>query len=283
MRATWLLATLTLAFAAAGGASGWWVKGHETITEAAAARLPEGMPPFFRAGGKAMAHFAGDPDRWKNREATYLRAGESPNHFIDLEDLQGKDLPEDRYKAASLLLRLKQRPERTGILPYALMEGYERLACAFYDLRQDPNNEAIRMKCLVYAGNLAHYTGDTAMPLHTTRDFDGRKGTDGTVEQKGIHAKIDAFPEKNNFTAEEIGRGLETKSIDDVWAHVRQAIHESHKHVGRCYELDKAGAFDKPTAESRAFILERCQAAAQLTLDLWYNAWLRSAKLPAHY
>src|SRR5207302_417014 len=62
----------------------WWVKGHETIAEAAASRLPESMPAFFRGAGKHLAHFAGDPDRWKNREANYSRAGTSPDHYIDL-------------------------------------------------------------------------------------------------------------------------------------------------------------------------------------------------------
>ena len=121
------------------------------------------------------------------------------------------------------------------------------------------------------------------MPLHTTRDFDGRTQPDGTVKQKGIHAKLDAFPEKNKITPEEVCRGLEAKKIDDVWAHVMKFIDESHTHIPKCYELDAAGAFDKPTEESRAFILARVRAGAQLTLDLWYNAWLRSEKLPAHW
>src|SRR5437763_9082952 len=119
------------------------------------------------------------------------------------------------------------------------------------------------MKCVVYAGCLAHFTGDAAMPLHTTRDFDGKKGANGTIVQRGIHAKIDAFPEKNGLTPEEMARGLEPKPIDDLWAYVKQRILESHALVGRCYELDVAGAFDQPTPESRVFILERCRVGAQ--------------------
>src|SRR5438128_1961207 len=101
-------------------APGWWVIGHGTVAEAAASRLPDSMPQFFRSAGKHLAHLAGEPDRWKNRDARHLYAAEAPNHYIDLEDLQGNSLPADRYQAASLLLRLKQKPERTGMLPYAL-------------------------------------------------------------------------------------------------------------------------------------------------------------------
>jgi hypothetical protein len=263
----------------------WWVKGHATITEAAAARLPDELPAFFRNGGKHMAHFAGDPDRWKNREASFLRAAEEGNHFLDTEDLDGKPLPAThRFDAIRLIAgELKKEPNKVGFLPYAIMENYDKLTVAFYDHRQEPNNPAVPMKCLVHGGVLAHYTADAAMPLHTTRDYDGRPQPDGTVKQKGIHAKIDAFPEKFGLTAEEICRGLEAKKIDDVWGHVNKFIAESHTHVGRCYELDAKGAFDTPTDESRAFILARCKAGAQLTLDLWYTAWLRSTKLPPHW
>jgi CRISPR/Cas system CSM-associated protein Csm3 (group 7 of RAMP superfamily) len=65
--------------------------------------------------------------------------------------------------------------------------------------------------------------------------------------------------------------------------YVLQFIQESHKHVSRCYDLDAEGAFDRATPESRAFIMERCRAGAQFTMDLWYHAWLRSATMPKHY
>jgi hypothetical protein len=192
-------------------------------------------------------------------------------------------LPADRYQAASMIARLKHRPDRTGMLPYAIMENYDRLSCAFFDYRADPENPAIKAKCIVYAGILSHFTGDCAMPLHTTRDYDGKKDADGKLVQRGIHAKIDAFPEKNNFKPEEICRGLEPKSIADVWSHIVGTIQESHTHIQRCYELDESGAFVKPTDESRKFIMDRVRVGAQFTMDLWYSAWLRSAKMPAHY
>jgi hypothetical protein len=267
---------------------GWWVKGHEAIARAADTPLPAEMPEFFRtpAAAEVLAHLAGDPDRWKNKDTAFLRAAESPDHYIDLEDLQGNELPVDRYKATALLSELGQRPERTGMLPYAIMEHFDRLTIAFYDYRQeapDKKSEATRMKCLIYAGVLCHYTGDAAMPLHTTRDYDGRKGPDGQLKQRGIHARIDGFPEKQGLTAEEISRGLEPREIPDVWTHVRKVIRESHQFVDQCYELDAAGAFVKPTDKSRVFIMERCRAGAQFTMDLYYTAWKKSAQLRPPY
>jgi hypothetical protein len=68
-----------------------------------------------------------------------------------------------------------------------------------------------------------------------------------------------------------------------VWAYVQQRIEESHTFVEKSYAIDAAGGFDKPTPESREFILQRCRAAAQFTMDMWLNAWLKSATMPAHY
>jgi hypothetical protein len=279
-----LLAVLAIVGLSVTGACwAWWVNGHASIAEAATGSLPADMPAFFRAANRSLGHLAGDPDRWKNRSCTFLRAAEAPDHYIDLEDYQGKDLPADRYKAIALLQSLKQKPDRVGMLPYAIMENYDRLSCAFYDYRADKDNPAIRAKCIVYAGILSHLTGDCVMPLHTTRDYDGRRDKEGKLQQKGIHARIDSFPEKHGLTSEVIGRGIKARKIDDVWAHVLERVRESHKLVGRCYEMDKAGGFDRPTVESRKFILERCRAGAQFTADLWYTAWQRSATMPKHY
>jgi len=284
MRRWVLLGAVAAAGLFAGLAPGWWVKGHESITEAAAARLPDDVPGFFRAAGKSLAHFAGDPDRWKNRDTPFLRGAEESNHYIDLEDLGGRPLPAtNRFAGMTLMRDLKKEPNRVGLLPYAIAEGYERLACAFADHRRAPDSEPVRMKCLVYAGTMAHYTTDAAMPLHTTVDFDGRVRPDGTKKQRGIHAKLDAFPEKFKLTPEEICRGLEPRPVDDVWKHVTAFIAESHTHIDKSYELDAAGAFETPTDESRKFVLDRCRAGAQLTLDVWWAAWKKSEKLPPPY
>lgn len=267
-----------------GVAPAWWVKGHESITEAAAYVLPDEVPAFFRAAGRSLAHCAGDPDRWKNKEAEFLKAVVAPDHFLDLEDLNGNPPPRSRFVAYTLMKSLNRDPEKVGSLPWAILESYEKLMCAFYDYRNEPSNPAVAMKAIVYGGNLAHYTTDAAMPLHTTRDYDGRKGPDGKMTQKGIHAKIDGFPELNNFRPEEICRGLEARAVEgDVFDHVIAFIKESHTHVEECYRLDAAGAISTPTDESRKFIMARCRAGAQLTVDLWYTAWLRSEKLPKPY
>jgi len=279
-----LLILLVVGASLANLARAWWVNGHATLVEAAASALPDDMPEFFRKAGKALGHFVGDPDRWKNPSAKFLRAGTSADHFLDLEDVEGKDLPSDRYQAIELLQSIKKRPEKVGMLPYAIMENYERLACAFYDFRQDPENEAIRWKCLLHAGVMAHYTTDLCMPLHTTVNYDGMK-IDGKIKQKGIHARLDSFPEKFNFKAMDLAKGLKANKMDSdvVWNKVIESIRDSHRHIATCYELDLKNNFTEPTEESRKFVSERCRMGVQLTMDIWYSAWHKSATMPKPY
>lgn len=275
--------TFMLILAAAAPSPAWWIKGHGLIAEAACKALPDDMPPFFRAAGKTLNHLAGEPDRYKNRAAEFLRVSEAPDHYIDLEEYGGETLPRNRFRALELARRRGVAPDKAGFLPYALMEHFDRLTLAFGDYRRDPTNEAVRLKCIAYAGVLSHYTGDACMPLHATRDYDGRPGLDGRIQQKGIHAKIDGFPETHGFSAEEISRDVIPTKIDDVWRHSLDVIQESFHNVERCYEIDIAGGFDKPSEASRAFIMNHCRRGARFTAELWYNAWLKSATLPAPY
>src|SRR5687767_8538953 len=122
-RSAWVvLGVVATAVLVGGLAMAWWSGGHETVAEAAAARLPDEMPAFFRRGGKELAHFSVDPDRWKNRGMTFLRRAEEGNHFLDLEDLDGKTLPTThRFDAMKMLYTdLKKEPNKVGLLPYAI-------------------------------------------------------------------------------------------------------------------------------------------------------------------
>lgn len=262
---------------------GWWVDGHARIAEAAATILPPEIPAFFRAAGRDLGHMAGDPDRWKNKELPHLRATESPEHFLDLEYLDGSPLPGDRFKMLDFLKAKNRKPSVVGMLPFAILEAHERLACAFQDHRAAPESSIIRAKCIVQAGILAHYTGDCSMPLHTTRNYDGRPGENGKVKQKGIHARLDAFPEKHGITAEEMARSLAPGNIQAARERVMEEILLGHKEVDKSYRLDAEGAFEKPTAESREFVLARCRRGVLFTAELWLSAWRKSATLPKPY
>ena len=264
-------------------AYGWWVEGHSRIAEAASKILPHELPAFFRSAGKDLGHLAGDPDRWKNKDLPHLRSTESPEHFLDLEYLDDSPLPIDRYAMLDFLREKKRKATIVGMLPFAIIESHDRLACAFQDYRATPDDPIVRAKCLIQAGILAHYTGDCSMPLHTTKDYDGKPDGNGGFKQRGIHARLDAFPEKHGITAEELARGLTPNEFNALRDRVMDEIRHGHQFVPQTYELDSSGAFEKPTTESRDFVLARCRRGVRFTAELWISAWRKSASLPKPY
>jgi len=244
---------------------------------AAATKLPEDMPAFFRQAGAELAEVSGEPDNWKNPIAPHLKATEQPEHYLDLEYLEGQPIPEHRADLLKHYFSKHIEPSKAGFLPYAVQEGYERLKVAFRSCRGQPESKAFQHCAIVYAGWLAHYCEDTAMPLHTTKDFDGRPDAAGNLQQKGIHSKIDGYPESQGFTPELLNQGLVAERAENVWPLITKAITVSNGYVQRCYELDAQGAFDKAPEKGKEFILERARAATKLTLDIWYSAWVNSA------
>lgn len=253
----------------------WWSGGHRFCTLAAVSKLPEEVPAFFRAAGDELAEMSVEPDNWKNSRAPHLRTSEQGEHYLDLEYLEDSQMMKERYDLLKYYYFKNIDPGKAGFLPNAIQEGYERLLLAFHTYRKHPEDKALQQRLIVYAGWLAHYCEDAGMPLHTTKFYDGKPGADGQTVQAGIHAKIDAYPEK--FLAlKDIAEGLAPETAVDVWPLITRNIKESHTHVDQCYELDTQGAFDTAPEKGRALMLERARASAKLTLDLWYSAWKNS-------
>ena len=67
----------------------WWTEGHQLCTRAAVAKLPDELPEFFRKGVVELAEASAEPDNWKHITAPHLKASEGPEHYIDLEYLEG--------------------------------------------------------------------------------------------------------------------------------------------------------------------------------------------------
>lgn len=256
----------------------WWNGGHGIFTEAAAANLPDDVPAFFRQAGDDLSEMAGEPDNWKHQSAPHLKATEQPEHYLDLEYLEGQPIPKTRAELLKHYFAKGIEPSKAGFLAHAIQEGYERLRIGFVAYRSGPDSKAAQQRVIVYAGWLAHYCQDAAMPLHTTKDYDGKPDAAGELRQKGIHPKIDSYPELQGFTPQVVGKDLKAEPAADVWPLITKAIAASFSHVQKCYELDAAGAFDKDPEKGKEFMLERARAATKLTMDIWYSAWKNSER-----
>ena len=271
------LLVLTCTGMLAQRANAWWSGGHKMCTLAALQMLPADFPAFFKAADDELAEMCVEPDEWKSVMTPRLKISEGPEHYIDMEHFEGGNFPRLRYEALKhYATEVKVDLARGGTLPYALEEGYERLLLAFRKVRIYPDSKAAKNRAIVYAGWLAHYCQDAGMPLHTTVNYDGKPGENGRVLQRGIHARLDSYPEKNGFTPELLAKDQRAERVLNPWAAIEKQIKDSHKLVEKAYEIDAQDGFSDAPEKAREYVLERARASAKLTADLWYTAWVKS-------
>lgn len=261
-------------------AFGWHAEGHARAAHEAVSALPSDMPEFFRNGGGAIEQFSGDPDLFTKPLASPELAGaEAPEHYIDLELLEGQELPATRYEFLQMVFRKNIEPAKMGFVPYAIAEWTDRLAVAFAEYRKWPDDPATQQKILLYAGFLAHYAGDSCMPLHTTIHHDGKVEA-GKSPKRGIHREVDALLGKLPMDASpHIDKGAITPA-DNLRDFIMAQIKQSHALVEPLYAMEsQIPAYeDVLPAEGPVFDFtkERLQASAIFIARLYATAWARS-------
>lgn len=259
----------------------WHTEGHRRVAEDAVTLLPPEVPRFFRDGAATVGHGAVDPDLWKLDALGALDDGESPEHYLDVENLRGRAWPATRSEAERLYRRLRIEGEDTGYLPWAIVEGIERLAVGFAEHRARPDDPAIRAKCLVWAGWVAHYLGDLGQPLHTTIHYDGRTRVGKPSPRTGIHKKIDGLFERVRLDRRAAIRDVELRRVDDLNAFVRERFAESHALVDATYDLLPSLEGAKGPTDPRvvAFTRERYRTTARQTAEAFLAAWRLSGEI----
>lgn len=287
------IVALPLLALAAQPAHAWWPQGHSIIAEAAIRALSEKdavtpifktdpVPGYFRDGTGLVAHTAQDPDTLKNAGLPHITDRETAEHFLDVELLKGRTLPETRSEYVKLCAQMKLDPAKVGYAPYAIAEWTERLTMAFAEHRRYPKNPYIKNKSMVYAGILAHYAGDLCMPLHTTVDYDGRTLQDGSSSRTGIHEKVDALIERLSLQPKELAKGQKIGPLPALIPGIVAELEESHSHVEETYALEKSlptGRVSVPQSNVVAYTTERAREATRFTAALFLTAWRDSAKV----
>jgi len=218
---TTLILLVALFLAMPNAAFAWHDAGHMAATTFALAALPEDVPEFFREGGELAAGSVTDPDMFTRPVAPWeLHSVESQEHFFDVEFLTAGEekwiLPATRFEFLEQCYDRKTKPYRVGLAPYAVMEWTQRLTVAFAEHRRRPDDQAVRQKCLVYAGILAHYAGDVCQPLHTSIHYDGKVAKIGDPSPRsGIHNKVDGLIGKLNAKPDDVLKGLKIGPLYD--------------------------------------------------------------------
>jgi S1/P1 Nuclease len=274
----------------------WGAEGHEYVNRVAAQHIPRDMPRFLRQAVAEITYLGPEPDRWRSGTTFALKNAQEPDHFIDLEKVAWLDpLPKGRYEFYRKLYEKRAAttdhpddylPERVGLQPYIVAEIYGRLVEAFYHYRekreQHQPTAPVEHAIVFYAGWLGHYVADGSQPLHTTIHYNGWVGPNpnGYTTEHGIHALFESTYVAQNIAAKDFAQLVGApEQLSDPFGQYVDYLKQSNKLVEGVYELEKAQGFTgKGTREAFDFTTRRLAAGSQMLLNLWYTAWLGSAK-----
>jgi hypothetical protein len=283
---------------------GWGNEGHLAINQAAARKIPHSMPMFFRQATTRITYLGPEPDRWRSKTEPSLKDAQEPDHYINLEMLDGfGELPLGRYEFMKKLAEKRRAdeaagikppggedllPEHVGMQPYIAMEIYERLKVAFREYRHlladHKPTLAVQQNAVFYAGWLGHYVADASQPLHTTIHYNGWKGANPNqyTTSNQVHWEFEGKFVQRNLKQLAFENQIHAPvKLEHPFQDYMQYIRDSNALVEKFYQLEKAGAFkDAGTPEGLEFTRSRLAAGSQMLLNLWYTAWLESAVEP---
>lgn len=277
-----VFALIAVLSCAAASARAWHHEGHQRIARAAIASLPQDVPAFLRQAGPVVAITSVDPDLVRDQALPQVKDAEGPDHYLDLEILQGRPLPPTRSQYIQMIGDLNVKPAHAGFVPYAVCEWTQRLTMAMAEYRRWPDNIAIQMKIQVYAGLLSHYSADLVQPLHTTIDHDGR-AVNGRSPHSGIHSKVDDLLYRLVDDQVLLPDSMKLEVYDDIFTATMAELMKAHALVDKTYELEKQlpGVKEKVelTPDVKAFALDRAHRGVGFTASLIYTAWVKSASI----
>ncbi len=291
-------------------AAGWGARGHRTIALLALDGLPPDVTPFLKDPGTRarIAEQALEADRWRSSRMHALGHINDPDHYLDVEllgqfGLTLETVPPLRYDYLRIMAIAKhERPENVdpydrsknpdgsrewpGFVLHAIAEHYAKLRSAMSTYRileslKDPGRtaqlETARINIIYHMGMLAHFVGDAAQPLHTTRHFNGWVGDnpEGYSTDRRFHAFVDSvLVEHHGFDYESLRPGQtydRRVNRSDPWEDAVDHLRRSFEQVEPLYRLDRDRKLKGP--EGRALIEARLRDAAETLAALYRAAW----------
>lgn len=290
--ATILSAVAVLPFAGAPVSFDWGAAGHRAAARAAVTNLPAEMPEFFRAAADQLVYLNPEPDRWRDRESAAMDEAWKYDHYIDFEVVPPTALQApDRFSYLQELNRTTQleRPARdAGLLPYRIIEVYERLVSGMRRWRaatDDAERTWIEQRIINDAGILGHYVTDGSNPQHTSVHHNGWNASypnpRGYTTDRSFHSRFESrFVEATVSPDDLIPRiAAEPRRVEKVRDDVLAYLRASHSQLDRLYQLEQQEPFsaENTSPAHREFTIQRLVAGAEMLRAMWWSAWLESS------
>ncbi len=180
-------------------------------------------------------------------------------------------------------------PEGVGMLPYSIAEHYAKLVCGFNTARiLESLGEPARAGQLAVAranvffemGQLSHFVGDAAQPLHMTIHHHGWVGPNpkGYTTDRKFHSHIDEgviATHRLGVEALIAAKPMMTAVAPGLsWDAAGGLLERSFSRIEPLYELQKSGDLDKEPG--KAFIATCMGDAAGVLAGLYHAAWVES-------
>lgn len=295
-----IMLILSLLLLGSTNAFPWGADAHVLITQKAIQILPDEMAGLFNANVEELSRLCNVPDNeWK---ADPELANRSNWHFLDIDlfdyGYPFKDFPRDREAAKKLY---EESDKEAGYLPWTVADYYTRLVEAF--------RLGDKAAIVESAGLMSHFAGDSTMPLHTTRNYNGKYSGNlyyraewDTPEylDKGVHQRFElglVTEYLEGFTREVEPTTEDLKVIENVLENAFSVILESYwykehvlyadkvvsKKLGitsdiETFKANRTEFYRQLSKHVGGLAVERLQTGAIYLGSLWYSAWLEAGK-----
>jgi len=246
----------------------WGDRGHLVAAEGALRTLPPHLRAWYLERESRYTQASLEPDRWKQQDPE-----ETARHRIFCEAYGGAAM----VPAQEAVARSQVSPwtfVSSGQLPWVIAGRYRGLVQAF----QSGDSTAV----VEASGWLCHYIADAQVPLHTTRNHNGK-----LTAQKGVHRRWETDLLGQDGAVELLG--LRAAAAP---AHLPRTIaswiRHSHALVVPLLAADRAASSLGPNGNSlpaaalwkdqKGVVIEQLRHSAQATGDLLLAAWIEAGK-----
>ena len=241
---------------------GWGSVGHKIINTKTVISFPAQMNQFV-AWSSILAQHASDADYRKGDDPN-----ESPKHFIDIDEYpefnSTHTIPQDynsltaKYGSTFVV--------DNGILPWAIIATFDSLKAQF--------NRKDFGKAQLTAADLGHYVGDSHMPLHITKNYDGKLSGQSGVHSRYETTMIGNYQGSIQYTPDS------AKYVTNVRDFVFSYIYENYKCVDSVLSADKAAKlYAGGSTSSNTYYQKLWELTGNFTIRLFSEASSRLASL----
>lgn len=248
----------------------WGPKGHRLAADGALRTLPPNLRTWYLNREPEFTQASLEPDLWKERDPA-----EATRHRIFCETYGG---------AASVPVQASIAKQHVGAwafeaggqLPWVIAERYRLLVRAF----QGGDPKAV----VAASGWLCHYIADAQVPLHTTRNRNGKE-----TAQKGVHKRWETKLLERGVG--EFQKPRSARASEDPSQAISTWILESHGLVAPLLEADRtaalqAGLGGASQAEhfwenQKTVVHQQLQRSSEYTGDFLLSAWTAAGE-PLH-